>query len=325
MDVKQRRSVLLVDDDPEIISLIQDELATPPHGRYYYDVESFTEPLKALERAKEKPFDIVITDYQMPVMDGIQFLKAMLLIQPDCARIVLSGESGTTELIRMINEAHVYRFIPKPWHSYFLKGSVAQAIDCNAALIEHKQLAALVHSLDIPTDEIIEEDALDRLLIVDNDPLVLNSLPQALTHHSKVDDVFAAIRSKINHTGDPVLNENRIKVETASSARQALKMAQETEYAGIIAADKMPEMSGIELLERFSDLQPDCARMLISENISQNDLIYAVDTAHIATFIYKPWSDFDLKAQIAMTLARRRVLKENRLLAEMVKKSRTLA
>lgn len=324
MHVKQRRSVLLLDDDPEIVGLIQDELNTPPHGRYCYDVESFTEPLKALDRAKEKQFDIVITDYQMPLMDGIQFLKAMLLIQPDCARIVLSGESGTNELIRMINEAHVYRFIPKPWHSYFLKGSVAQAIDCNAALIEHKQLAELVHSLDIPTDE-IEEDTLDRLLIVDDDALVLNSLPQALTHHSRADDVFAAIRAKINQSGGPVLNENRIKVHATASAREALKMAQETDYACIIAAYKMQEMGGIELLERFSELQPDCARMLISENISQNDLIYAVDTAHIATFIYKPWSDFDLKAQIAMTLARRRVLKENRLLAEMVKKSRALA
>ncbi|MFZ2855079.1 MAG: response regulator [Rhodocyclaceae bacterium] len=325
MHVKQRRSVLLVDDDPEIVSLIQDELNTPPHGRYSYDVESFTEPLKALGRAKEKKFDIVITDYQMPVMDGIQFLKAMLQIQPDCARIVLSGETGTHELIRMINEAHVYRFIPKPWHSYFLKGSVAQAIDCNTALIEHKQLAALVHSLGIPTDDIIEEDELDRLLIVDDDPLVLSSLPLALTHHSKADDVFAAIRAKINQSGGPVLNENRIKVHTAASARQALKMAQETEYSCIIAAYKMQEMGGIELLECFSDQQPDCTRMLISESISQNDLIYAVDTAHIATFIYKPWSDFDLKAQIAMTLARRRVLKENRLLAEMVKKSRALA
>lgn len=324
MDLKQRRSVLLLDDDPEIASLIQDELNAPPHGRYGYDVESFTEPLTALARAREKAFDIVITDDRMPLMDGIRFLKAMLLIQPDCARIVLSGETGTGELIRMINEAHVYRFIPKPWHSYFLKGSVAQAIDCNASLIEHKQLAALVHSLDIPAAE-ISEDEVDRLLIVDDDALVLNSLPQALTHHSKADDVFAAIRAKINRAGGPVLDENRIKVETTASARQALKMARETDYACIIAACRMQEMGGIELLERFSELQPDCTRMLIGENISQDDLIHAVDTTHIAAFIYKPWSDFDLKAQIAMTLARRRVLKENRLLAEMVKKSRALA
>lgn len=323
MDTKRQRSILVLDDDPDIGSLIREELETPPYGRYRYDVESFTEPLKALERAKEKHFDVVITDYRMPEMDGIQFLQVLFLIQPDCARIVLSGETGMDELIRMINEAHVYRFIPKPWHSYYLKGSVAQAIDCNAALIEHRQLAALVDDLDIPAP--IEESSIDQLLIVDDDPAVLNSLSQILTHHSKTDDVFAAIRSKISQSGGPVLNENRIGVQTASSARQALKMAEDTDYSCIIAAYKMREMGGIELLERFSDLQPDCARMLIGANISQDDLIYAVDTAHISTFIYKPWSDFDLKAKIAMALARRRVLRGNRLLAEMVKKSRMIA
>lgn len=57
---------------------------------------------------------------------------------------------------------------------------MAQAIDCATAPIEHKQRAALVHGLDIPSAE-IEEDEPDRLLIVDDDAPALNRLPQALT------------------------------------------------------------------------------------------------------------------------------------------------
>jgi len=83
----------------------------------------------------------------------------------------------------------------------------------------------------------------------------------------------------------------------------------------------MPEMDGVELLQRFADLQPDCFRILISNEICEGDLIQAIGGANIFAFIQKPWSDFELKTSIAQALAQRRMLLENRQLAEIVQQA----
>ena len=97
---------------------MQRELSIPPLGRYTYETEGFTDPAAALERARSTHFDAVICDYRMPAMDGLEFLKALREIQPDCARLVLSGQTDMDGLVRLVNETHIYHFIPKPWHDY---------------------------------------------------------------------------------------------------------------------------------------------------------------------------------------------------------------
>ena len=143
----QERRILVLDDEPNIVSAVRRELNSPPFVRYRYAVEGFTDPLQALERARAQVFDAVISDYRMPGMDGIEFLKNLAHIQPNCARIVLSGQTDMQALIQMVNETHVYRFIPKPWHDYYLKGSVAQAIKFNSVVLENKQLLLLLEHL----------------------------------------------------------------------------------------------------------------------------------------------------------------------------------
>lgn len=323
-DKQSSRHVLVVDDEPNIVSAVQRELNAPPFVRYHYAVEGFTDPVRALARAGEQAFDAVICDYRMPGMDGIEFLKALTSIQPDCARIVLSGQTDMDALIRMINETHIYRFIPKPWHDYYLKGSLLQAIEYAGVLSEHRRLAALVRAnglLPLPVQERIP----DQVLIVDDDLSVLNSLSRVLTHHSRVDDLFSAIRAEVAHQPGPMLEEGMISVQVTPSPRHALKMAEDLTFSCVVADYRMPEMNGIDLLQRFSDIQPDCARILLSGGISENDLIFAVDSAHIFAFIDKPWTDFELKALVALALSRRRMLIENKMLAEMVKSSRRLA
>lgn len=323
MEAQQIRRVLIVDDEPNIVSAVQRELNSPPFVHYRYQIEGFTDPRKAIERAREQAFDVVISDYRMPEMDGLAFLKALAEIQPDCVRIVLSGQTDMDALIRMINESHVYRFIPKPWHDYYLKGSVVQALDYAATLVENKRLAALIHAYKIPVPPLLDEEV-DQILIVDDDPGVLASLSRILTHRSRTDELFKAIRTEVAHASSAELHENLISVQVTPSARHALKMAGSMRYSCIISDYKMPEMNGIELLQQFADLQPDCQRILISGQITESDLIYAVDSAHIFSFVDKPWTDFSLKAQIALALSHRRMLLENRMLADMVKQGSSL-
>ena len=297
MDTNPPRRILVVDDESNVVKAVTRELNSPPFVGYRYQVEGYTDPQQALERTREQAFDAVISDYRMPGMDGLEFLSALALIQPDCVSLVLSGQADREALIHLINETHIYRFIPKPWHDYYLKGSLYQAIDFGDALSEHRRLSKLVREQSLLPFPLEKE--MDHLLIVDDDLGILNSIERALTHQ----------------TG-PTLNQGRLGIHVTQFPIQAIEMAKKIQFSCIIADFKMPEMSGIDLLQKFYELQPDCARILLSGQISKEDLIYAIDSPRIFAFIEKPWTDYDLKACIALALARRQIAMENAKLAE---------
>jgi len=307
--------ILLVDDEPGVVHAVQRELTGRSLTNRQFEVAGYTDPHQALVAAASRHFDAVISDFRMPGMDGLEFLTALAELQPDCARLVLSGQTDMEHLIRMVNETHIYRFIPKPWPSYVLQGIVGQAIDYTRTLIENRRLAQQARELQLddtaPADSMVEQ-----LLIVDDDMGVLNSLARVLTRHSKSDGLFAAILAEQH--GQPhrqTLREDRISVQITPSPQYALKMAEQVNFSCIIADYRMPEMNGVELLTRFAALQPDCTRILISGQVHETELIQAIREAGIFAFIEKPWSDFELKTNIALALAQHRMQQENRWLS----------
>ena len=71
--------ILLVDDEPGILSALRRVFATArPEdiGGEPVSVEAFDDPEAALVRAGEQPFDLVISDYRMPKLSGVEFLAA---------------------------------------------------------------------------------------------------------------------------------------------------------------------------------------------------------------------------------------------------------
>ena len=138
--------IMLVDDEENILRALRRILAAPAE----WDaadaprniVEIFTLPREALTRAREGvPFDVVISDYRMPEMDGVAFLRALREIQPDTVRIILSGYADMEGLIGAINEAKIHRFIGKPWDDYSLCSDVRQALELHNLQIENRRLA----------------------------------------------------------------------------------------------------------------------------------------------------------------------------------------
>jgi DNA-binding NtrC family response regulator len=309
--------ILLVDDEQGILNAVRRELSTPPFGRHRYEIETFTNPLEALERAKVQEFEAVLSDYRMPEMSGLDFLNALGKIQPDCARIVLSGQTDLDSLIRMINETHIYRFIPKPWSSYFLKSSLAQAIDFRQANVEGLHLAKTLraHGIDLPLGAM---NAVDQVLVVDDDVNVANAVARNLTQRSRLDDVFREVREDA-HNLVPNIDPARISVQISNSPQHALKMAGDVTFSCVIADYRMPGMDGAQFLAAFAEKQPDCACIMLSGAANMESIVIALDLAHIHAFIAKPWTDYELRAAVAQALMRRRLAVENRVLAQMCK------
>jgi len=141
--------VLVVDDEPNIVNALRRELATPPLGRYRYAVEGFTDPAQALERARQKSFAAVISDYRMPEMDGVRLLEAFAEKQPDCARILLSGVAGMDDVIAAIDLAHIHGYLAKPWVDFELRAAVAQALAQRQLTIENRVLASMCRARNL--------------------------------------------------------------------------------------------------------------------------------------------------------------------------------
>ena len=135
-------SLLLVDDEPNILRAIERQLRGITRGSGpAYRVESFTRPAEALARGAEAAFDLVISDFRMPEMDGVTFLRAFRVRQPDAARLILSGQTDFAGLVAAINEAGIRRFLAKPWEEAELIFAVEQALRERTLLLENRRLA----------------------------------------------------------------------------------------------------------------------------------------------------------------------------------------
>ncbi|MHB1291894.1 MAG: response regulator [Sulfuricella sp.] len=137
--------IMLVDDEQNILNALRRLFVSPSFQdmeNSKFQMETFTSPSQALLRAEDGVvFDLVISDYRMPEMDGVAFLKAFKRIQPNAERLILSGYADLEALVGAINEAQIFRFISKPWRDYELKSAVAQALAHRDLLRDNQQLA----------------------------------------------------------------------------------------------------------------------------------------------------------------------------------------
>jgi DNA-binding NtrC family response regulator len=160
--------ILIVDDEDSILSSLKRVLRLAPcvcgNKRYSLEVTAFNSPEAALEAARREEFDLFMSDYRMPGMDGIEFLKAAKSIQPDASRLILSGYADLNALVRAVNEVGIERFIGKPWNDYDLMSAIGQALAHRDLMLENRQLANLVRlEMGDISPEQLEAERLERI------------------------------------------------------------------------------------------------------------------------------------------------------------------
>ncbi len=106
---EQNISILILDDEPIVAKRLK-----PALEKKGYQVESFTESSKALERVRNQKFDIVITDLKMEGISGMEFLEEVKKLWPDTAIIVITG-FATMETAKESFKKGVFDFLAKPF------------------------------------------------------------------------------------------------------------------------------------------------------------------------------------------------------------------
>jgi hypothetical protein len=116
--------IMLVDDEEYVLTALRRNLA--PLG---YELETFDHPRQALTRAGEVSFDLVISDYRMPDMDGVALIKELKVIQPNLVAVMLTGFIDLRSIMNEINEAGIYRILTKPCDTDKLNATINEALE----------------------------------------------------------------------------------------------------------------------------------------------------------------------------------------------------
>jgi len=77
---------MAVDDEPDILEVIRLILA-----RLDLKVDPFTSPYDALERLKKEPYDVVLTDIRMPLLNGIELAREIKKVRPQTRVLFMSA------------------------------------------------------------------------------------------------------------------------------------------------------------------------------------------------------------------------------------------
>ncbi|MDR1167277.1 MAG: response regulator [Heliobacteriaceae bacterium] len=93
------------------------------------DVHLFNNPSEALEFLKLETPDLIISDFLMPEMNGLQFLTEAKKLHPEVSMILLTGYADKENAIRAINEIGLYKYIEKPWDNDDLLMNIRNGIE----------------------------------------------------------------------------------------------------------------------------------------------------------------------------------------------------
>ncbi len=129
--------ILIVDDEDVVLVSLRDTLS-----REGYHVTTAPNAVEALTRLKEQAFSVVITDQQMPMLTGLEFLGLVKEQQPDATRILITAVLSLNTVIDSINKGEIYRFIVKPWLREELLVTVKNAVQRYEMICRNQMLQA---------------------------------------------------------------------------------------------------------------------------------------------------------------------------------------
>ena len=99
------------------------------------------DPEEALAALEEQEFDVVISDFKMPGINGLQLMEQVRSRYPDTIRILLSGQVDLTEVTRAFNTGLIAQFLVKPWRDdEELISAVQLAARSRKALVQSRAL-----------------------------------------------------------------------------------------------------------------------------------------------------------------------------------------
>lgn len=138
--------ILFVDDEVNILKSLQREFIDT--GYEIFLAPSAEEGMKILEAEN---IDVVVSDYKMPGMNGIEFLRTVMKQFPAACRVVLSGFVDQYAVLKALSSGLVSAYIPKPWETRALHKQINHFF-LTRQILGNREILKTVNSIDeLPT------------------------------------------------------------------------------------------------------------------------------------------------------------------------------
>ena len=144
--------ILCVDDQPEITRLLEQQLSQ----RYQVSfANSATEALKLM--AGNGPFAVMLVDYAMPGMDGVELLREVRQRAPDTVSIMLTAFADVSVAVSALHDANIFRFVRKPWDAAQLRAFIDDALERYRTTVSERSLASSLEKVNRRLFERLQE------------------------------------------------------------------------------------------------------------------------------------------------------------------------
>jgi DNA-binding NtrC family response regulator len=129
-----RHSVLLVDDEPEILFSLRGLL------RREFELHTAGSGAEALEVLHHHPVHVIMTDQRMPEMTGVELLRRARGECPEAVRIIFTGYADIKAVVDAVNQGQIYRYLTKPWDPDELVALLHEACAHHDRIAERERL-----------------------------------------------------------------------------------------------------------------------------------------------------------------------------------------
>jgi DNA-binding NtrC family response regulator len=117
-----KQSIFYLDDEPLLLNLFVDMFGNE------FEVRTSTSSVEARRMLKDCPADIIISDQNMPEIEGTMFLREAAEACPQSYRILLTGAVSFIEVVSEISTGIVQMFVPKPWTEQRMREVLERAV-----------------------------------------------------------------------------------------------------------------------------------------------------------------------------------------------------
>lgn len=217
--------VLFIDDELSILNSVRRALHDRP-----YRVLTAGGASEALDILERQAIDVVITDYQMPIMDGVRLLGRIRERFPTTSRVILSGYVGDPEILKCLGSGIATSFFAKPWDDDELQEKIDDILQMRR-LLNRRNLLKLINTIrTLPTAPSLYLRVVQH--IEDDDPM--QQIEQTIAKDPTVTTVILHVVNSAFYGGS--------RSQRITSLRDALMILGLTELRNIVLT--------VSLLER---------------------------------------------------------------------------
>jgi response regulator RpfG family c-di-GMP phosphodiesterase len=131
----ERPRVLIVDDEPLVLEALRRQ-----HGQRFALVLAVGAAAALARIEAGEHFAVVVSDYEMPGMDGIEFLEHMCVRAPQTVRVMLTGQADVRVATEAVNRVAIFKFLTKPCDQAEFARTLTDALEQHRVIVAERRL-----------------------------------------------------------------------------------------------------------------------------------------------------------------------------------------